>query len=144
MEFFKKLFNMGRKAVHIPTRYEKIELDRLARHEVYCEDKDKVLYIHSKGELIRVKVIGKYSYYDVDGQVSNIIAQKDNGEIIGIWRTITFVRKPHDWVLSLSAANLWAYSRSQDRTSDSDLEARFYKELDVATKRDMKLERLLK
>lgn len=146
MEFFKKIFNKGRKAIHIPTRYEQIELDRLRREECYCEYKDKEVYFYDN-ELTKVKVLGKYSYYDVYGTVSNIVAQKDNGEIVTVGRQILFIRKPHDWVKYLNNKEKYNYSRMQRWAADEELANTYIPTLDKtvikAVKRDIKLNSLL-
>lgn len=145
---FNKIFNaknLIKNKVRIYSDYEKMLLNRLERNRKYCEDEGRYFFIiNSESKIDKVRILGYYSFYDVDGTVSAKVAVKDDGEIVSVGWDILYTKKPHDWVTYLSNRDKTEYSNFIKYTNeDSKIIEKFYNKLPVDVKREIILNKVL-
>jgi hypothetical protein len=145
---FNKIFNaknLIKTKVRIYSDYEKMLLNRLERNRKYCEDEGRYFFIiNSESKIDKVRILGYYSFYDVDGTVSAKVAVKDDGEIVSVGWDILYTKKPHDWVIYLSNRDKTEYSNFIKYThEDSKIIEKFYSKLPVDVKREIILNKVL-
>lgn len=144
IEFFKNLF-ASKVAKREYDLIEKMHLRRLEQDEEYYEHKGKEFYALIQNEVYLVKILGAYRYFDVDGTVAGLVAEKkSNGEVLNVGyngRNL-FKRKPHDWISYLKDEYIYEYQQSQRYNSDSELESKFFNKLPINIIREIKLKRL--
>ncbi len=140
----KKVKNLIKTKVRIYSDYEKMLLNRLERNRKYCEDEGKYFFIiNLESKIEKVKILGYYSFYDVDGTVSGKIAVKDDGEIINVSWVILYTKKPHEWVMYLSNRDKNEYSNFIKYHEDFKIIEKFYSKLPVDVKREIILNKVL-
>lgn len=123
--------------------FEKMLLGRLERHKVYCENEGKTFYTEFDNKIIKVKVLGSYRYYDVDGTVSGTVSETENGEIINTsWLTL-YYKKPHEWTIYLSKSEKNGYSFRQKYDTDEELEEKFFNNLPKDIIREIKINSII-
>lgn len=114
MNWLKKIFGQVKVLRPIVRNdFENMLLGRLERYKVFCENEGKTFYTDNDNKIFKLKVLGSYSYYDVDGTVSGTIAETENSEIINVAWLSLYDKKPHDWVIYLSKSEKYQYSIRQ-------------------------------
>lgn len=144
IEFFKKIFTKTKKSLSKReyTQFEKVELERLERHRKPHYSDGEVLYIEIDDNFIESRVLGSYSYEDVDGSVYGTLVKTCDGRIINInWARKCRI-KPHDWIYNLSNKDKDEYLSLASMCSLEDLYNKFYHRLDKGYLRDQKLKQL--
>lgn len=146
INWFNEIFNRTRKITRIYSSFEKMLLDRLKRNKKYSEDEGRYFFIiNTESKIDKVKILGYYSYFDVDGTVSGKIAEKENGEIVNVNWQILYVKHPHDWVFYLSNSDKIQYANFIKYTHDDALIIeKFYKKLPLDVKREIILNKVLR
>jgi hypothetical protein len=105
------------------------------------EFKDKLVYTISD----KYKLLGVYSYPDIDINQTGIVVRSENGSLIKLDKhTILFINKPPEWVKHLKWESKIEYSRDQFVLSQDDLFNKYYKLIPNDIIRDMKIEEILK
>jgi hypothetical protein len=123
--------------------FEKMLLGRLERSKVFCENEGKTFYTDNENKIFKVKVLGSYRYYDVDGTVSGTVSETENGEIINVsWLTL-YDKKPHEWVTYLSSSEKYQYSIRQRYDTDEELVKKFFNTLPKDVIREMKINSII-
>jgi hypothetical protein len=118
-------------------------LGRLERSKVFCEYEGKTFYTENDNKIFKVKVLGSYKYYDVDGTVSGTIAETENGEIINVSRLVLYTKKPHYWVNHLSSSEKYQYSIRQKYDTDEELVNKFLNNLPKDVIREIKINSII-
>ncbi len=144
MSWFKKIFGQVKVLRPIVRNdYEKMLLDRLERYKVYSEFEDKTFYTDKEGKIFKVKVLGQYQYFDVDGTVSGKVAETENGEIINVAWLVLYDKKPHDWITYLGNSEKYQYSNRQKYDTDEELVKRFLNKLPKDVIREIKINSIM-
>jgi len=144
MSWIKKIF--GKVKILRPivrNDFENMLLGRLERSKIYCEYEGKTFYTDNDNKVFKVKVLGKYEYYDVDGTVSGTVSETENGEIINVSWLILYDKKPHDWVTYLSRSEKYQYSIRQRYDTDEELVRKFFNTLPKDVIREMKINSII-
>lgn len=127
---------------------ERYYLDKLEKYSVEYELNGQSFFVfdnNNNNKLIKVEIIGKYFYHDVDGEVSNILGRTPTGRVLSLMRRVLFKYKPHEWVIYLNESDKALYSVLQSKHYDmANLYERFYVKLPVELQRNYKLEKILK
>lgn len=123
--------------------YEKMLLDKLERYKVYSEFEGKTFYTDKEGKIFKVKVLGQYQYFDVDGTVSGIVAETENDEIINVAWLVLYSKKPNDWVTYLCNSEKYQYSIRQRYDSNEELVRRFLNKLPKDVIREIKINSIM-
>ena len=144
MNWIKKIF--GKFKILNPivrNDFEKMLLGRLEKSKVFCEDEGKTFYTENDNKIFKVKVLGSYKYYDVDGTVSGTVGETENGEIINVSWLVLYDRKPHYWVNYLSSSEKYEYSIRQRYDSDEELVKKFLNNLPKDLIREIKINSIM-
>lgn len=141
MSWVSKLF--GKVGLRPKSDFENMLLDRLKRHKVFCDIEGRTFYTDDDKEIYKIKVLGKYSYYDVDGTVSGIVVEKENGEISSLYLQFLYERKPHDWVIYLNTSHRSRYVQMQKFNTDEELVNKFLNELPKDVIREIKINSII-
>jgi hypothetical protein len=145
IDFFKKIFQKKPEVIKSKREYtssEKIELSRLELHRTYSEFEGDEFYIDDNGDFIKVIMLGRYSYVDVDGSVYGRICETSEGFIINTnWKTL-YNKKPHEWVNNLSEFDRKEYLDSLNIYTLDEINDKFYHKLDKGYLREEKLKQL--
>jgi hypothetical protein len=144
MSWLKKIF--GKVKILKPivrNDFEKMLLGRLERSKTYCENEGKTFYTENDNKIFKVKVLGSYSYYDVDGTVSGTVAETENGEIINVSWLVLYDKKPHYWVNHLSPSEKYQYSVRQRYDTDEELVNKFFNNLPKDVIREIKINSII-
>jgi hypothetical protein len=142
MSWVSKLF--GKVGLRPKSDFENMLLDRLKRHKVFCDIEGRTFYTDDDNEIYKIKVLGKYSYYDVDGTVSGVVVEKENGEIEKkLFLNILYERKPHNWIIHLNTSQKSRYSQMQKFNTDEQLANNFFKELPKEVIREIKINSII-
>ena len=128
----------------IRNEFENMLLKRLERYKSYCKYEGKTFYTDYDSKIIKIKVLGRYEYCDVDyGTVSGKVAETENGEIINFSLLTIYNRKPHDWVIYLNKYEKNKYSLSQKYNTDEDLVTKFFNNLPKDIIREIKINSII-
>jgi hypothetical protein len=93
---------------------------------------------------VKLKVLGVYSYPDIDMTKTGIIVKYESGKIddIHVWSHL-LKNKPHDWFTLLDTKTKLDYSRNlNDDFSYEDLEKKYYSKIPIDNSREWKLKQL--
>jgi len=144
MNWLKKIFGQVKVLRPIVRNYfENMLLGRLERYKVFCENEGKTFYTDNDNKIFKLKVLGSYSYYDVDGTVSGTIAETENSEIINVAWLSLYDKKPHDWVIYLSKSEKYQYSIRQRYDTDEELVRKFLTNLPKDVIREIKINSII-
>lgn len=144
MSWLKKIF--GKVKILRPivrNDFENMLLGRLERYKVYCENEGKTFYTDNDNKIFKVKVLGQYQYYDVDGTVSGKVAETENGEIINVTWLSLYYKKPHDWVTYLNKSEKHQYSIRQRSETNEELVRKFLNNLPKDVIREIKINSIM-
>ncbi len=144
MNWLKKIFGQVKVLRPIVRNdFENMLLGRLERYKVFCENEGKTFYTDNDNKIFKLKVLGSYSYYDVDGTVSGTIAETENSEIINVAWLSLYDKKPHDWVIYLSKSEKYQYSIRQRYDTDEELVRKFLTNLPKDVIREIKINSII-
>jgi hypothetical protein len=144
MSWIKKIFGQVKILRPIVRNdFENMLLGRLERYKVFCENEGKTFYTDNDNKIFKLKVLGQYEYYDVDGTVSGKVAETENGEIINVAWLSLYYKKPHDWVIYLSKLEKYQYSIRQKYDTDEELVRKFLNNLPKDVIREIKINSIM-
>ncbi len=141
ISWIKKYFNIPITKKREYDSYEQTQLSRLERYKTSCDCIGSYKYTDHYDAIYRVKVLGEYSYYDIDGTVSGIVVEMDSGKIIRV--NNLYDTKPHDWIVYLSYGNKLIYSNDMKYITKDELSERFLQQVPIDKRREIKLNILL-
>jgi hypothetical protein len=148
INLIKKLFNKDKKVFNTPKEEPKTNkkdysylLNLLKNNRIPSNFEGKYFYDERR---LKLKVLGVYSYPDVDMNKTGIVVEYECGKIDSIHRwSFLFKIKPHEWFNLLDDASKRDYSRDlNSNVSYEDLEKRYYSKIPIDNSREWKLKQL--